>query len=72
MVVTPMILGRRVRIGSLWAFLSVVFWGWMWGAPGALMAVPLTASIFVFWQAFRDVDPFHHAQLAAAGNGAVP
>jgi predicted PurR-regulated permease PerM len=72
MVVTPMILGRRVRIGSLWAFLSVVFWGWMWGAPGALMAVPLTASIFVFWQAFRDVDPFRNARLAAAGSGTVP
>ncbi len=72
MVITPMILGRRVSIGSLWAFLSVVFWGWMWGAPGALMAVPLTACIFVFWQAFRDVDPFRRAQPVAVGSGAIP
>jgi predicted PurR-regulated permease PerM len=72
MVITPMILGRRVSIGSLWAFLSVVFWGWMWGAPGALMAVPLTACIFVFWQSFRDVDPFRRAHLAAARSGAAP
>mgnify|MGYP001812463783 FL=1 len=58
MVVTPLILGRRVRIGSLWVFLSVVFWGWMWGAIGALMAVPLTACILVIWQSWRETDPF--------------
>jgi predicted PurR-regulated permease PerM len=72
MVITPMILGRRVSIGSLWAFLAVVFWGWMWGAPGALMAVPLTACLFVFWQAFRDADPFRRAHLKAAGSAAIP
>jgi len=26
-------------------FLSLFFWGWMWGAPGVLLAVPVTASL---------------------------
>jgi predicted PurR-regulated permease PerM len=65
MVVTPMILGRRVLLSSLWVFLAVVFWGWMWGAIGALMAVPLTVSLMVIWKSCRDHDPFHRQKTAA-------
>lgn len=72
MLVTPMILGRRVSIGSLWAFLSVVFWGWMWGAIGALMAVPMTACLFVCWHAWRDVDPFRRSPAATTDRGTGP
>lgn len=64
MVVTPMILGRRVLLSSLWVFLAVVFWGWMWGAIGALMAVPLTVSLMVVWKSCRDHDPFHRQKTA--------
>lgn len=58
MVLTPMILGRTVNIGSLWVFLAVVFWGWMWGAAGALMAVPMTATLIIIWESLRDKEPF--------------
>lgn len=58
MVVTPLILGRRVMLSPLWVFLSVVFWGWMWGVIGALIAVPLTVSIVVLWNSWQDTDPF--------------
>jgi predicted PurR-regulated permease PerM len=40
-VVTPMVLGRRLTINPLLILLSLSFWGWIWGAPGALLAVPL-------------------------------
>lgn len=65
MVLTPMILGRTVNIGSLWVFLSVVFWGWMWGGIGALMAVPLTATIIIVWVSLRDEDPFRSKATSA-------
>ncbi len=52
-LVTPMILGRRVSLNSLLVFLSVVFWGWIWGPAGALMAVPVTSSLSVFWAHFK-------------------
>ena len=52
-VITPMILGRRVSLNSLSVFLAVVFWGWVWGPAGALMAVPLTSSLSVFWAHLR-------------------
>jgi predicted PurR-regulated permease PerM len=52
-LVTPIILGKRVSLNSLLVFLSVVFWGWLWGPAGALMAVPITSSLSVFWAHFR-------------------
>ena len=27
--------------------LSVLFWGWIWGVPGALIAVPLTVTLIL-------------------------
>ncbi len=40
-VVTPMVLGRRLTINPVLILVSLSFWGWIWGAPGALLAVPL-------------------------------
>lgn len=40
-IVTPLILGRRLTINPLLILVSLSFWGWVWGTPGALLAVPL-------------------------------
>ena len=40
-IVTPMILGRRLTINPLLILVSLSFWGWVWGTPGALLAVPI-------------------------------
>ena len=39
--VTPLILGRTFRISPLVVFVWLVFWAWLWGVPGAMLAVPL-------------------------------
>lgn len=39
--VTPAILGRRFALSPVVIFLWLLFWGWMWGIPGALLAVPM-------------------------------
>jgi AI-2 transport protein TqsA len=41
-VVVPRLLGRRVSIAPFWGMLSLVFWGWLLGPAGAILAVPLT------------------------------
>jgi len=43
--VTPLILGRRLRLSPLSVFLSVMFWGWLWGIAGALIAVPILLAL---------------------------
>ncbi len=43
--VTPLILGRRLTINPLLILISLSFWGWVWGAPGAFLAVPILVVI---------------------------
>jgi AI-2 transport protein TqsA len=43
----PMLVGKRFGISSLVVVLSVLFWGWVWGPLGMLLAVPLTMVIKV-------------------------
>ncbi len=38
--VTPLVLGRRLTMNPLLIFLSLMFWTWLWGIPGALLSVP--------------------------------
>jgi predicted PurR-regulated permease PerM len=41
-VVTPWVLGRHLPVNTVAMFLGLLFFGWMWGIPGAVLAVPLT------------------------------
>ncbi|MFN9408651.1 MAG: AI-2E family transporter [Akkermansiaceae bacterium] len=43
----PMLVGRRFGISTLVVVISVVFWGWLWGPIGMLLAVPLTMVLKV-------------------------
>lgn len=45
--VEPTLLGRRFGISTVVVILSVLFWGWLWGPIGMLMAVPLTMLLKV-------------------------
>jgi predicted PurR-regulated permease PerM len=38
---TPWFVGRRLSLSPVSVFLSVMFWGWLWGIAGAVIAVPL-------------------------------
>jgi AI-2 transport protein TqsA len=45
--VEPLLVGRRFGISSLVVVVSVLFWGWVWGPLGMLLAVPLTMVLKV-------------------------
>lgn len=45
--VEPMLMGRRFGLSTLVVVLSVLFWGWLWGPLGMLLAVPLTMMLKV-------------------------
>ena len=44
---TPIVLGARLQLNAVAVFLTVIFWAWLWGIPGALMAVPILVLIKV-------------------------
>jgi predicted PurR-regulated permease PerM len=44
-LLTPIILGAAARVNAVAVFISVMFWGWMWGVPGLLLAVPIVMIV---------------------------
>lgn len=44
-VIGPRFVGREMKISALLSFLSVIFWAWVLGPTGAILAVPLTVLI---------------------------
>ncbi len=46
-LVTPILLGRRFTLNPVVIFVSLIFWTWLWGVPGALLSVPILVSIKV-------------------------
>lgn len=41
--VTPMLLARRFTLNPVLVIISLIFWFWMWGVPGAILSVPMLA-----------------------------
>jgi len=46
-VLMPAIVGRRVHLNALAVTIALLFWGWLWGAIGLILAIPITATIKV-------------------------
>lgn len=46
-LISPMVLGRRMPLNTVAILLSLLFWGWVWGIVGVIIAVPLTVMIQV-------------------------
>ncbi|MGZ4812899.1 MAG: AI-2E family transporter [Terriglobales bacterium] len=44
-VLYPKFLGSRLQLNPLAVTLSLLFWGWMWGAAGLVLAIPMTAAV---------------------------
>lgn len=46
--ITPTVMGRRFTLNTVVIFAWLVFWGWLWGVPGALIAVPMLSMLKIF------------------------
>ncbi|WP_033074840.1 AI-2E family transporter [Sphingopyxis sp. MWB1] len=55
-LITPLVLGKRLTINPLLILVSLSFWGWIWGAPGALLAVPLLLILQTILQSTGTPD----------------
>ena len=55
--ITPTIMGRRLTLNPVVVFVGLVFWGWLWGIPGALIAVPLLAMFKILCDNIEPLSP---------------
>jgi predicted PurR-regulated permease PerM len=55
--VTPMIVGHRLTLNPVAIFIWLTFWGWLWGVPGMLLAVPLLATLKIVCDHIRPLNP---------------
>jgi len=69
-LLVPKFIGSRVNIGPVAATMGMLFWGWLWGVMGILLAVPLTALI----KLISDCHPslIHISNLLAEKPRTVP
>jgi predicted PurR-regulated permease PerM len=56
-LLVPALVGWRVRLNALALTVSIFFWGWMWGAMGLILAIPITAVIKVICDHVEDWQP---------------
>ncbi len=54
--ITPTLVGRRLEMNTVAVFLTVVLWGWLWGIPGALVAVPFLVVFKVICENFEGLE----------------
>jgi predicted PurR-regulated permease PerM len=66
--ITPMLLARRFILNPVLVIISIVFWYWMWGVAGALLAVPLLATLKIICDRIRPLAAFGHFLGAEARN----
>ncbi len=45
--IAPALVGRRVRLNAVAITIALLFWGWVWGGMGLLLAIPITATLRV-------------------------
>jgi predicted PurR-regulated permease PerM len=55
--ITPLILGRRLTLNPVAIFIGLIFWWWIWGVPGAFIAVPLIATFKIFCDHIEALAP---------------
>lgn len=55
--ITPTVVGRRLEMNAAAVFLSVAFWGWIWGVVGMFLAVPVMVAIKVFATYVEPLSP---------------
>ena len=58
--VTPMLLARRFTVNPVLVILALVFWYWMWGVPGAILATPMLAITKIICDRIRPLTAFGH------------
>jgi predicted PurR-regulated permease PerM len=57
-VLYPKVLGNRMNLNPLVLTVALLFWGWLWGGVGLLLAIPITAAIKITFDHIPSLRPY--------------
>ena len=57
-VLYPKILGKRLQLNPLAVTMSLLFWGWLWGAMGLVLAVPIMGAAKIVLDHVEPLRPY--------------
>jgi predicted PurR-regulated permease PerM len=57
-VLYPKFLGSRLALNPLAVTVALLFWGWIWGAMGLILAIPMTAAAKIVFDHIEHLRPF--------------
>lgn len=63
-VLEPRIMAHSLDLSAVLVLISLIFWGWLWGIGGMILAVPLTATIKIV---FENIQPLHPLSILMSG-----
>jgi predicted PurR-regulated permease PerM len=63
--IAPHVMGRRLVLNPLVVFLAVMFWGWIWGIVGVILAVPVTMTLKIICDHSTTFAPYAEFLTAA-------
>jgi predicted PurR-regulated permease PerM len=52
----PKVIGKRLRLNPLVVTIALLVWGWIWGAMGLILAIPMTGTMKII---FDHIDSLH-------------
>jgi len=57
-LVTPTLLGRQFPLNTVAIFIGLMLWGFVWGVPGAILAVPIMVTLKILCDRVPSLRPF--------------
>jgi predicted PurR-regulated permease PerM len=57
-VLYPKFLGNRLQLNPLAVTIALLVWGWLWGAMGLVLAIPITAAMKIVFDHVESLKPY--------------
>jgi predicted PurR-regulated permease PerM len=71
-IIQPLVVGRRLELNPLIVFLALWFWGWFWGIPGIIIAVPSLITLKVIAEHSKNGKPLEEFLGRTHNHGLKP
>ena len=57
-VLFPKVIGKRLKLNPLVVTVALLVWGWIWGAMGLILAIPITGAMKIIFDHIDTLRPF--------------